>query len=152
VWFRDKSVASVSASEYRTPAQPDGQKQPWGALVSIDYSDGSNAIIRSLGVGSARPGDPFWIHGTEGAIRGSVRKGTDFVELERAGTFTRYQLQGEWLPDGFAGTMGELCSAVAGGREPSNSARDNVQSLQMTLAACRSADEGGRPVALDEIA
>ena len=77
---------------------------------------------------------------------------TDFVELERDGTSQRYALRGEWLPDGFAGTMAELCSAIAEDREPFNSARHNLLSLQMTLAACRSADEGGRPVALEEVA
>ena len=150
-WLHDKTVATVSAREYRTPAQRPGQKAPWGALVVVDYTDGSSAVIRSVGVATRRPGNPFWIHGTEGTIRGSIRKGTDFVELERDGTSLRYALDGEWLPDGFAGTMAELCSAIAEAREPFNSARHNLLSLQMTLAACRSADEGGRAVALDEV-
>jgi hypothetical protein len=80
------------------------------------------------------------VHGSAGTIRGSVRRGSDFVELERDGATTRYQLRGEWLPDGFAGAMGELLSAIAEGREPFNSARHNLLSLQMTLAACRSAE------------
>lgn len=151
-WFHDKTVATVSAREYRTPAQRPGQKAPWGALVVVDYTDGSSAVIRSVGVATRRPGNPFWIHGIEGTIRGSIRKGTDFVELEQDGTSQRYALKGDWLPDGFAGTMGELCSAIAGDREPFNSARHNLLSLQMTLAACRSVDEGGRAVALDEVA
>ena len=99
-----------------------------------------------------RPGDPFWVHGTEGTIRGSIRKKTDFVELERDGASLRYSLDGEWLPDGFAGTMGELCSAIAEDREPFNSARHNLLTLEMTLAACRSADEGSRPVSPAEVA
>jgi hypothetical protein len=48
--------------------------------------------------------------------------------------------------------MGELVTAIAEDREPFNSARHNLLSLQMTLAACHSAEEGGRPVTLDEIA
>lgn len=150
-WLDAKSVATVSAREYRTPAQRSGQKAPWGALVVVDYTDGSSAVIRSVGVASQRPGDPFWIHGTEATIRGSIRKQTDFVELERDGASLRYSLEGEWLPDGFAGTMGELCSAIAEDREPFNSARHNLLTLELTLAACRSADEGGGPVALGEV-
>jgi predicted dehydrogenase len=150
-WLHDKPVATVSAREYRTPAQPSGQKAPWGAVIVVEYTDGSNAVIRSVGVSTNRPGNPFWVHGTEGTIRGSIRKGTDFVELERDGASLRYALDGEWFPEGFAGTMAELCSAIADDREPFNSARHNLLSLQMTLAACRSADEGGRPVALDEV-
>jgi predicted dehydrogenase len=151
-WLDGKTVAAVRALEYRTPAQPAEGKAPWGAWIVVDYEDGTSAAIRSVGSArTRRPGNPFWIHGTEGTIRGSVRKGTDYVELERDGTATRYELEGEWLPDGFAGTIGELFSAIAEQREPFNSARHNLLTLQMTLAACRSAEQSGRPVALDEV-
>ena len=148
-WMHDKTVATVSAREYRTPAQQTGQKAPWRRL-GRRYTDGSSAVIRSIGVSTRRPGDPFWVHGTDGTIRGSIRQQTDFVELERDGASLRYSFDGEWLPDGFAGTMGELCSAIAEDREPFNSARHNLLTLEMTLAACRSVDEGGRPVVLGE--
>jgi predicted dehydrogenase len=91
------------------------------------------------------------VHGTEGTIRGSIRKGSDFVELERDGETTRYALDGDWFLNGFAGTLAELLTAVAEDREPYNSARHNLLSLQMTLAACRSADDGGRAVTLEEV-
>jgi predicted dehydrogenase len=147
-WLDGKTVAAVRAHEYRNPGQPAETKAPWGAWILIEYDDGSSAAIRSVGIETARPGNPFWIHGTEGTIRGSVRKGTDFVELERRGTVTRYALEGEWMPDGFAGTLGELCSAIAEDREPFNSGRHNLLSLEMILAACRSADLDGAPVAV----
>jgi predicted dehydrogenase len=151
-WLGAKQVGSVRALEYRTPNQPAAGKAPLGAWIAVDYVDGSSALIRSVGSARTdRPGNPFWIHGAEGTIRGSVRKGSDFVELERDGGSTRYPLVGEWLVDGFAGAMAELLSAVAEGREPFHSARHNLLSLQMTLAACRSADEDGRPVRLDEV-
>jgi hypothetical protein len=44
--------------------------------------------------------------------------------------------------------MGELVSSIAEEREPYNSARHNLLSLELTLAACRSAEEDGRPVAI----
>jgi predicted dehydrogenase len=151
-WLGGTEVAAVRALEYRTPNQPTAGKAPLGAWIAVDYTDGSSALIRSVGSArTERPGNPFWIHGAEGTIRGSVRKGSDFVELERDGSSSRYPLVGEWLFDGFAGTMAELVSAVAEGREPFNSARHNLLSLQMTLAACRSAERDGRPVPLDEV-
>jgi len=151
-WLDGKTVSAVRALDFRTPNQPPESKGRWGAWVAVEYADGSSAQIRSIGsAATRRPGNPFWIHGSERTIRGSVRRGTDFVELDRGGAFTRYALEGEWLPDGFAGTMGELLTAVAEEREPFNSARHNLLSLQMTLAACRSAGEGGRPVTLDEV-
>jgi predicted dehydrogenase len=152
-WLEGKPIRAVRALEYRTPAQPPTSKAPLGAWIAIECEDGTSATIRSVGSArTTRPGNPFWIHGSEGTIRGSVRKGSDFVELERDGAFTRYPLVGEWMPDGFAGTMGELQSAVAEGREPFNSARHNLLSLQLTLAACRSAERDGRPVSPDDVA
>jgi predicted dehydrogenase len=151
-WLDGKTVSDVRALEHRTPAQPRENKAPWGAWVLIEYTDGSTAAIRSVGFAQTeRPGDPFWIHGTEGTIRGSVRKATDFVELERDGAVTRYHLRGEWLNDGFAGAMAELQTAIAEDRAPYNSARHNLLSLEITLAACRSAGAGGRPIRLDEL-
>ena len=147
-WLGAKTVTAARALEYRTPAQPAESRAPWGAWIVFEYEDGSSAAIRSVGTETERPGNPFWIHGTEGTIRGSVRKGTDFVELERGPTLTRYELEGNWFPDGFAGTMGELCSAIAEDREPFNSGRHNLLSLEMILSACRSAELDGAPVPL----
>ncbi|MFQ5796401.1 MAG: Gfo/Idh/MocA family protein [Candidatus Bipolaricaulia bacterium] len=149
-WMENKTVDRVRARDYRTPNQPPKGKTPWGMWVEITYADGSNAMIRGVGCAETRKrGHPFWIHGTEGTVRGSV--GADFVELEKDGIFHRYALEDRWFPDGFAATMGELLLAIAEDREPYNSAHHNLLSLQMTLAACRSADEDGRPVALDEV-
>jgi predicted dehydrogenase len=151
-WLDGRTVEAVRARDYRTPNQPPEAKSPWGAWVEIQYADGASALIRSVGdARTSRPSCPFWVHGTEGTIRGSVLLDSDFVELERDGVTSRYALEGAWLPDGFAGTLGELICAIAEEREPFNSARHNLLSLAMTLAACKSAEEGGRAVSLDEI-
>ena len=146
-WLDGKRVASVRAVEHRTPPQPPSTKQPWGGWIDVRYEDGSAAAIRSSGGAvTSRPACPFWIHGTEGTIRGSILLGSDFVELDRDGALTRFALEGALYPDGFAGTMGELASAIAEGREPYNSARHNLLSLELTLAAVRSAESGGAAV------
>jgi predicted dehydrogenase len=151
-WLDGKTVQAVRALDYRTPDQPAEARSPWAAWVEIHYEDGASALVRSIGEGrTERPSCPFWVHGTEGTIRGSVLLGSDFVELERNGVSTRYTLEGAWYPDGFAGALGELVTAIVENREPFNSARHNLLSLQMTLAACRSAEEGARAVSLDEI-
>jgi predicted dehydrogenase len=151
-WLEGKTIHSIRARDYRTPHQDPNGKTPWGMWVEVAYEDGANAMLRGIGCSETKQGShPFWIHGTEGTIRGSVL-GDDYVELEKDGLFTRYRLDGTWFPDGFAGTMGELLSAIAEDRQPYNAARHNLLSLQMTLAACRSADEDGRPVSLAEVA
>jgi predicted dehydrogenase len=151
-WLDRKTVEAVRALDYRAPDQPTEAKSPWAAWVEIHYADGASALIRSVGEARTKhPSCPFWVHGTEGTIRGSVLLGSDFVELERNGVSSRYALEGAWYPDGFAGALGELVTSIAENREPFNSARHNLLSLQMTLAACRSAEEGARAVSLEEI-
>lgn len=152
-WLDGKDAVAVRGREYRTPNQPAESKAPWGAWAIVDYEDGSSAMIR--GVGSAetsRPEKLFWIHGSTGTLRGSVlgsgpRPGSESLELERNGTVTRFQLDGSWHTNGFAGTMGELITAIAENRTPYNSARHNLVSLGLSLAACRSAEAEGAPIA-----
>lgn len=147
-WLEGKEPLAVRAREYRTPHQPPESQADWGMWVDISYTDGSNGLIRGVGCSrTGKPGHPFWIHGTEGVISGSVL-GNDFVELEKDGITHRWNLKGQWFPDGFAGTMGELLCAIDEDREPYNSARHNLLSLQMTLSACRSAEQDGAPVSL----
>jgi predicted dehydrogenase len=151
-WLEGRAVASVRAREHRTPDQPPESKAAWGGWVEIEYEDGASAFMRCPGASRTKqPSCPFWVHGSQGVIRGSVLLGSDFVELEREGTTTQYALEGAWYPDGFAGTLAELARAIAEDREPFNSARHNLLSLRLTLAACRSAEEGSRPVSLAEI-
>ena len=153
-WLEGKKATTVRAYAYRAPNQPPESTAPWGAWATIEYEDGSNGFIRGVGgAATTRPSKPFWIHGTEGTIRGHVLgsgnvPGSELIELERAGATTRFELDGTWHSQGFAGTLSELVCAIAEGREPYNSARHNLLSLELTLAACRSADEGGEPVAI----
>jgi hypothetical protein len=63
----------------------------------------------------------------------------------------RYALEGAWYPDGFAVALGELVRAIDEDREPFNSALRNLLTLAITFAACRSAEQGGRAVTLDEL-
>ncbi len=150
-WLEQKTVASVRAREYRTPNQPVASKACWGMWAEFVYEDGTSALLRGINCTPTRQnGHPFWLHGSEGTIRGSTL-GNDFLELERAGVFIRYPLRGGWFPDGFAGTMGELLCAIAEEREPYNSARHNLLTLEMTLAACRSAKENVAAVALQKL-
>jgi len=52
------------------------------------------------------------------------------------------ELEGAWMPDGMAGTMGELLCAIEEDRQPSHSARNNLKSLELCFAAMASADCG----------
>ncbi|HEX8237687.1 MAG TPA: hypothetical protein VF600_17140 [Abditibacteriaceae bacterium] len=62
------------------------------------------------------------------------------LELFTAARRTHVPLEGSWFPDGFWGTMSELLCAIEDEREPANSARQNLKSLELCFAACASAD------------
>ena len=143
-WLDGKQADSVQAHDSRVPGQPLTAKNPWSASVQIACTDGASALLRVVGNVRTKNGScPFWIHGTEGTIRGSVLLGSDRLELERDDTTVRYALDGQWFVDGFAGAMGELMCAVVEDREPYNSAAHNVASLQLMLAARTSAEHDG---------
>jgi predicted dehydrogenase len=59
-------------------------------------------------------------------------------------------LQGSWFPEAFGGSMGELLTAVAQGRQPLTHGQDNLESLRIAFAAVASA-ESGRAVDVAEI-
>ncbi|WP_341947052.1 Gfo/Idh/MocA family oxidoreductase [Microbacterium sp. LWH11-1.2] len=146
-WLEGTSVVAVAASDHRVPAQPDEARNPWGADLRVDVSSGASASIRIVGSAVASAGGcPFWIHGTEGTLRGSVLLGSDRLALDRDGESREFALEGQWFTDGFAGAMGELQTAVAEGREPENSAAHVTATVRTTIAAVESAQAGGMPV------
>lgn len=104
-----------------------------GALVSIFFN----------GLAPYGQSDRTMIVGTKGTLQSmgpnlSDQEVTLFNDLGVA----KPPLQGAWFPDGFHGSMGELLCAIEENREPSNSAKNNLQSLALAFAAMASADNG----------
>ena len=148
-WLEPGSVTWVQAFDSRVPGQPAEAKNPWSATVNLVTDTGATATLRIVGDARAtQPSCPFWIHGTEGTLRGSVLIGSDRLSLDRDGQTVDYPLHGQWFVDGFAGTMAELMLAVAEDREPENSAAHAAVSVQIMLAARESARRAGDPVPL----
>ncbi|WP_374311313.1 Gfo/Idh/MocA family protein [Microbacterium sp.] len=146
-WLEGSRIVSVTAQDSRVPGQPGDARNPWHAGIQLVTSTGASASLRIVGDARTRSGGcPFWIHGTEGTIRGSVLLGSDFLELERGDSRELLALEGQWFTDGFAGAMGELLTAVADGREPENSAAHVLATVRLGWAAAASAGAGGVPV------
>jgi len=146
-WLEPGSVTRVCAFDSRVPGQPEGSRNPWSATVSMVADTGATATLRIAGdVQTSQPSCPFWIHGTKGTLRGSVLAGADRLSLDRDGRTVDYVPPGQWFVDGFAGTMGELMTAVAEDREPENSVAHAAGSVEIMLAAGESARRGGEPV------
>lgn len=103
----------------------------------------------------------FRIEGTEGIIKGTngslynypvgKEDTISFIskQIDPTYWFTP-QLEGKWFPHAFMGTMGELMLAIDENREPSNSVRDNLETLQIVFGAYKSMKEG-RYITLKEI-
>ncbi|AFH62990.1 Gfo/Idh/MocA family protein [Paenibacillus caseinilyticus] len=132
-------------------------------LIHIKFAGEGRALIHDNHNNWADPEDwyaTFRFEGTEGIIKGTNgalynyphgREDTMSYCAKALGPkWFHPELEGRWFPHAFMGTMGELMRAVEEEREPENSVRDNLQTLQMVFAAYRSMEEN-RPVDLEEI-
>ncbi len=110
------------------------------AMIAFDGGHGSLVFDAHVRHGSL---DRTFVAGTAGSI---VSSGPDLSQqrltLTTGDGVAIPRLEGQWFNDGFHGTMGELLCAIEEGREPMNSARDNLKSLALCFAAIASAGEG----------
>ena len=88
--------------------------------------------------------DVTTIVGTKGTLRarGTGLNDQSAVEVYLEEGSVTVPLTGSWFESGFQGTMGELLCAIEEDREPSNSARNHLKSLELCFAALKSADTG----------
>jgi predicted dehydrogenase len=83
----------------------------------------------------------WFVDGTEGSLSASSSELTiSFKENPAARQV--FPIQGSWFPEAFGGSMGEMMAALAEGREPETSGRDNLKTLAIALAAVESAATG----------
>jgi predicted dehydrogenase len=139
-FFQERRARRVFASIERSKTQK--STPPLLAHVVVDFDDGQASLTFN---GDTRFGqeDRSAVVGGKGAIR-SV--GPDLLDqqvtLITEKGVARPELEGRWWPDGMHGTMAELLCAVEEKREPRNSARNNLRSLEICFAAIASADSG----------
>ena len=145
-WLDGKALESVRGLEYRSPGQPPEAKQPQGAdRHPLRRRARARPCVASA-ASHRTPGMPV-LDPRERGRSGALLLGSDFVELERDGATERFDLVGGGTSTASRARWRSLF-AVAEGREPYNSGRHNLLSLELTLAAVRSAEDDGRPVRL----
>lgn len=136
------------------------------ALYILEYASGLRASAwDDVWSGPAREGaaaDPYikWrVEGTGGMAQGTIGwphypnaapSTIDFTTRQAGNCWFAPRWNEVWFPDAFAGTMGQLFDALATGREPAVSGRDNLRTMALVEACYRSLDEH-RPVRLEEI-
>ena len=103
--YRRSRSSKTSASGRRSSRS----RKPKDLKLAVNQN-GRTAVIGTKGVASSVGPD----------------LGAQAVELHTEAGVARPALQGQWFNDGFAGTMGELLSAIEDDREPIKLARDNL--------------------------
>ncbi|MXX25614.1 MAG: Gfo/Idh/MocA family oxidoreductase [Caldilineaceae bacterium SB0668_bin_21] len=90
--------------------------------------------------------DHLWfLDGTRGSALLSNPMGTAKLSVSLKDSpeqVQTYEIAGTWGYEGFAGSMGEMLRAMAEGREPECTGRDNLESIRMAVAAVESSNSG----------
>jgi predicted dehydrogenase len=107
----------------------------------VEYDDAQAALSFDADT-KLGPEDRTFVSGTVGSM---VSEGPDLEEqsvtVYTEDGYATPNLEGTWFPDGFHGAMAELLRAIEDDREPTNSARDNLRSLELCFAAVASAED-----------
>lgn len=142
--------AWVTSALGRSPGQG-GVLGETRSTTILEYPDGSQALVAvDHDDEHGTPCAELRIRGTEGAIEGTIGLLYDYpdgrvdtLELRRKGEAPRrFDFENvRWIPDAFLGPMSDLMDAIATGREPITSGRDNLRTLAVADAIYRSAEE-----------
>jgi predicted dehydrogenase len=139
-YMRGKTATRVYASD--RVGQGQKAKPPLFGQAQIEFADAQASLVFD-GYVLHGAKDRTYIAGTKGTLSSD---GPDLISqtvtLTTAKGTASPKLEGKWFPDGMAGTMGELLAAIEAKRQPSNSAADNLKSLAVCFAACKSAETG----------
>lgn len=138
--FGDRQPTSVYAAVERAVGQRARPPMLGGAVVS--YPGGQAVLSLNATVAHGQQ-DRTVAAGTRGTLLSVGPSLSDQrVTLSTEAGYATPDLQGTWFREGFQGTMAELICAIEDGRQPLNSARDNLRSLALTFAAVASTRDG----------
>lgn len=129
-----------SASAIVTPSLDQSINPPLIAGLQLGFENG---VANLLFDGSVKPnpGELILITGTRGHLSagGKLLSAHDLTISTESG-IAKPQVKGTWFESGFAGTMGELLCAIEEDREPFNSGRNNLRTLEAVFALVDSSE------------
>lgn len=136
----ERDPQRVHASVARSPTQT--ASPPLLGQATVEYERAQASLVFDGNVEYGRT-DRTYVGGTGGTVRSEgPGLGDQTASLHVDDGTVRPDLDGSWFPTGFRGTMGELLCAVEENREPENSGRDNLRSLELCYAAVAAAEDG----------
>jgi len=139
-FFRGQTPVEIFATTARSSRQT--MQPPLLATATVRYPHGLG-VLHLNGHSSFGSEETIVVCGSVGTLRSRGEPcGAHLVELHTAEGVAIPALEGAWFDDGFRGAMGELLVAIEENREPQNSVRNNLHSLQLCFAALESADHG----------
>jgi predicted dehydrogenase len=139
----------ITSIHGRSPEQSPVEGETLTTTV-LEYPSGLQALITMNHADfHGTPMNVFRFLGTDGALDGTVADEYDAVPgradtltLRRSGSSpVAYDLDTRWLPDAFLGPMSDLMDAIATGRTPQTSGRDNLRTLALVFGSYLSAAE-----------
>lgn len=140
LFFGERKARRVYAAAQKSKFQR--ARPPFLAHAAIEFDHGQATIVLNAACLYGQE-DRTTVIGGLGTVRSVGPNLLDQkVTLHTAQGTASPELTGKWFPDGFLGAMAELLCAIEDGREPLNSARNNLRSLELCFAAERSAEEG----------
>lgn len=133
-------IGERALSVFATVAHAKGQSNKVPLLAqALVRLDGGQASLTFDGGIPHGPRDTSFVGGTMGSLQSDGPDlGVQSVTMTTSEGIAHPTLEGNWFNDGFQGAMGELLCAIEEDREPSNGARENLQSLAMAFAAVES--------------
>ena len=139
-YFPNQTAEKVYATVSHTATQR--ARPPLLAQVNVAYAQAQASMVFNADtrVGGRDSTLVVGVHGTASSVGPGLQQQQLTVQLGDATQSPA--LVGNWFPDGFHGTMAELLSAIHEGRQPSNSAANNLQSLALCFAAIASSRTG----------
>ena len=139
-FMRGREAKRVVASMCRSASQQ--AQPPLLAHALIDYDDAQASLVFRADTPYGEQ-DRTVIVGSQGTlVSEGPSLGDQTVTLYTKDGRATPKLEGSWFPDGFHGTMGELLCAIEEDREPTNSAANNLRSLEVCFAAIAAAERG----------
>jgi predicted dehydrogenase len=142
-YFTGRTPVRVKATTVRVPGQAAVSPMIYSILCEYDPEASlmSTLHFNNLVAASGLHRYEWFVDGTEGSLVASRNEVTVCLR-EDPGRKVTFPIRGQWFPDAFGGSMGELMAALAEGREPRTSGRDNLETLRVAYAAVESSETG----------